>query len=1209
MSFYNRILISVIIFWLQIKNSVANQNRYPRRFALNRLIPYNRPSSNVSLSMKHRGGSTKRDSIIDVATTADEERYSRQIYTLGSRAHSLVRSSTIILDGPPESGLLYETTKNLALSGVGTIILLQSSEEGAWNLASVEHEDGYFNATLDDLGRVYRNAALSECKTNLDEDKLISDHGMTLIASYARLLNPGVQVYVKPRSWFINLISGKDMKDDDVGQVDNPVVVCIDRPLTTQIEINNICRGNYKDMHASVSIPFISVETAGIFGKLFCDFGNDFSVIDEDGETSKITRFRNVELDERTFKDNDKFPSIIISCADGEKHDVSKGDRIRFTCNNDMNYFDFDVQNVKNPTCFTASLLSDSNNLDYTREVLNRINSDAITFTKLKIPKRLTFVSLEEALHGQLEPTLNLFKDFDMGIQSNLVRRHAIMSSFAALDSFTLKHRSLPSQEDSVEFIRDVHGASSNHNKNLDDKYSKTIELFLRCCKGKLVPLQAMFGALAAQEALKAVSGLYNPIHQFLIFDCEELLPEGLEDDPLITPAKNGLHYIFGDSITEQLSSKKIFLVGSGAIGCEILKNLCALGVGTNGAGKIVITDMDSIEKSNLSRQFLFRDCDVGAFKAIAAQRAAHHLNPEVRVESHTSKVGEDNSGPFDDHFWSEKTDVVMNALDNVEARLFIDSKCVTFAKGLIDAGTLGSKGNVQVVVPYQSESYGSSVDPPEPSIPVCTLKNFPYEISHTIQWAREFFDTQFTQRPSQANELCPALSKSDPASFVKQLVNKHGDDISLGIVKDTHEDIQNINQYKSMPDLLRQDALRWAVYLFIDVFSTSITNLLRQHPPNSVDEDGEPFWSGTRRIPNALAYIENACDPNQVQINSMALAFVRYASRLRVEMYMDEDISLKGGASFSEEEVRRALLEYSMDIKGGDKALSGSESNSSSSVSVHARILEISDYVKKVTENYLPHLNVANFEKDDDTNDHVSFINAASNLRALCYGINTIDAMETRRIAGRIIPAMITTTGFVSALSCIELLKLVQGFKLEQYRNSFVNLALPFFASTKPLPPEERFGLKGRSYTLWDRISFKESRKISKKGGITIRQLIENIQKYIINEYDERNYEITSVSWGAYLLYANFLGDEALDVSIWRLLRDAIMGENEDYSERPSQTDLGARTDDVIKIKQQLEDLDTKTFVDLSILVEDSESGEEEELPTVRLWKYHDKK
>jgi ubiquitin-activating enzyme E1 len=135
---------------------------------------------------------------------------------------------------------------------------------------------------------------------------------------------------------------------------------------------------------------------------------------------------------------------------------------------------------------------------------------------------------------------------------------------------------------------------------------------------------------------------------------------------------------------------------------------------------------MDTIEKSNLSRQLLFRDADVGKFKSAAAQEAVQRLNPRVFMDTHTSKVGEGSAAKesyFNDKFWSDGVNIVMNALDNVEARLFMDSQCVANRKAMIDAGTLGAKGNVQVVVPFQSESYGSSADPPEPTIAVCTLK------------------------------------------------------------------------------------------------------------------------------------------------------------------------------------------------------------------------------------------------------------------------------------------------------------------------------------------------------------------------------------------------------------------------------------------------------------------------------------------------------
>ncbi len=63
---------------------------------------------------------------------------------------------------------------------------------------------------------------------------------------------------------------------------------------------------------------------------------------------------------------------------------------------------------------------------------------------------------------------------------------------------------------------------------------------------------------------------------------------------------------VFGSQFQAKLQRQSWFVVGAGAIGCEILKNLAMMGIGSNG-GKIVVTDMDIIEKSNLCRQFLFR--------------------------------------------------------------------------------------------------------------------------------------------------------------------------------------------------------------------------------------------------------------------------------------------------------------------------------------------------------------------------------------------------------------------------------------------------------------------------------------------------------------------------------------------------------------------------------------------------------------------------
>jgi ubiquitin-activating enzyme E1 len=129
----------------------------------------------------------------------------------------------------------------------------------------------------------------------------------------------------------------------------------------------------------------------------------------------------------------------------------------------------------------------------------------------------------------------------------------------------------------------------------------------------------AVLGGIVGQEVLKAASGKFHPIFQWFYFDAVEALPEDVLNLPHSEFAPVGNRYdgqsvILGNTLQNRIANLNYFLVGAGAIGCEMLKNWAMMGLATGSSGQVHVTDMDTIEKSNLNRQFLFRSTDLEVF-------------------------------------------------------------------------------------------------------------------------------------------------------------------------------------------------------------------------------------------------------------------------------------------------------------------------------------------------------------------------------------------------------------------------------------------------------------------------------------------------------------------------------------------------------------------------------------------------------------------
>jgi len=142
----------------------------------------------------------------------------------------------------------------------------------------------------------------------------------------------------------------------------------------------------------------------------------------------------------------------------------------------------------------------------------------------------------------------------------------------------------------------------------------------------------------------------------------------------------------------EVIKNSTVFIAGVGALGCEVGKDLALSGI-----GKLILCDMDRIETSNLSRQMLFYKGDEGRFKADVGAERLKLMNPFMDIEVFTIPL---QQIPMDKY---KECQIVIAALDNVQARMDLNKFCLKLGIPLIEAGTVGFDGHVQVIIPENS--------------------------------------------------------------------------------------------------------------------------------------------------------------------------------------------------------------------------------------------------------------------------------------------------------------------------------------------------------------------------------------------------------------------------------------------------------------------------------------------------------------------------
>ncbi|KAL8644855.1 MAG: hypothetical protein Q9226_007562 [Calogaya cf. arnoldii] len=404
-----------------------------------------------------------------------------------------------------------------------------------------------------------------------------------------------------------------------------------------------------------------------------------------------------------------------------------------------------------------------------------------------------------------------------------------------------------------------------------------------------------------------------------------------------------------------RIKQSRVLMVGAGGIGCELLKNLVLTGF-----GEIHIVDLDTIDLSNLNRQFLFRHEHIKKSKALVAKESAGKFNPHIKLEAYHANIKD----PQFNIDWFASFELVFNALDNIDARRHVNKMCLAANVPLIESGTTGFNGQVQVIIKGKSECYDCNTKETPKTFPVCTIRSTPSQPIHCIVWAKSYL---FTEVFGTSEDEVPEFDHTEDSENAAEIEN---------LRKEAHA-LNEIRQSMGSDDFPRK--------IFEKVFSDDIHRLRSM----------EDIWK-TRQKPTAL-------DFETVSKTSASGGEVGDSVAKR-----DQDVwNLAENFTVFCDSLRRLSrrLQQAQGGKTNGGEINGGETNGGET-------------------NGESH--VLSFDKDDD--DTLDFVASSANMRSIIFGIQPRSKFDIKQMAGNIIPAIATTNAMTASLCVLQAFKVIRG-------------------------------------------------------------------------------------------------------------------------------------------------------------------------------------
>ena len=1007
----------------------------------------------------------------------DTNLYSRQLGVYGLETMKKIIKLNILIYGM--RGLGFEISKNIILAGPKKVTIFDP------NISEINDLTANFYLTKDDI------------KQNKRRDEAV--------IKKLSLLNPYVTVEIMEGDDLLkniqNNLLNKELKYD---------VVLISEFLARDkiTEINMICRQN--------NIGFIYTVELGIYGFCFVDFGDNFYVKDANGKDPLKYYIKSITKDKK---------GIITIDTNSERLKLSNKDKVSFKEIEGMTELNnCSPMNIKILSDNTIEIGDTSNFSDYI--------SGGIIY-EVKYPIEYHFKSLEERFEIPYSEEEDIPEQIDF---SKTNTNEMIHIGILALNEFYKEYKFLPELNNEqqakklIKIGKDIYEKKNNEDlfwlnglkeeiKNFDEILEKTLLRISLWSRAEISPIASFLGGVSAQEILK-YTGKYNPIHQWIWMDFSETV-ENL-DEKVDRQLKNDRYddqiAIYGNKIHEELTNSNIFIIGAGALGCEFLKTFSLMGISSKENKNATITDNDNIEISNLNRQFLFKYDDINQSKSITACKVSKEMNSDFNCCPMNVKIGMETENIFDEEFWN-KQDYIINAVDNIEARKYISNQCLIYKKILIDSGTLGLIANSQVIIPDKTIKYIEPQNLEEREIAMCTLRNFPTSITHCIEWARDNFDNYFVKIIQDLKKFCENKEK-----YYEDLEKIDNIEIQIKNLE------KIINYSKLILNKNFDDCLEIAFNEYISKYNNNIIQILTDHPIDSLNDDGTKFWGGNKRIPIPLPfdseneliilyikkYAQILSKSLSIPINDNNEYIIEKCKAFKVNEFIPIQKSTKIKNRYTrkteqEENSEEKKLKKKKKIEEIEERLKNQKKNLEK-VKEKANQIIIPNY-SEISNDF----KIEEFDKDDESKGHVEFIYAASNLRAKNFKIENCDIYKVKIIAGKIIPAIATTTAAIVGLVSMQLYSLKQTENINFLRDCNINFIFNNYMFTSPNEceyekSEDNNNIKfiPDKFTVWDFIEIHKS--------MTINEFIQYIKK-------EYNVDIKSISSNYLNIYESNIG------------------------------------------------------------------------------------